>query len=188
MPRRSSRRSISTNFATRPLLDRGGMRRTWRRGRENVAKRYLAHVAAYNLGLRRAGTPRTAAGPRLLWLTTGDHLLFVLIMSAQTGSSAPPQPPRLRSSSSHPTTALYQRAADLARLHARLRCHGYPPCAHRLQQPKGNVDTECFVPTLKEELVWLRERTSPGAFLAALDRWLADYNAPYHRGLGSGPA
>lgn len=36
--------------------------------------------------------------------------------------------------------------------------------------PKGNVDTECFVPTLKEELVWLRERTSPGAFFAALDR------------------
>jgi putative transposase len=32
---------------------------------------------------------------------------------------------------------------------------------------------------LKEELVWLREWTSPTAFFAALDRWLADYNASY---------
>jgi hypothetical protein len=31
-------------------LDRGGMRRTWLRGRENVHKRYLVHVAGHNLG------------------------------------------------------------------------------------------------------------------------------------------
>ena len=42
------------------------MRRTWLRGRENVHKRYLIHVAGYNLGiLMRAsfgqGTPREAA-------------------------------------------------------------------------------------------------------------------------------
>jgi transposase len=48
------------------VLDRGGMRRTWLRGRENVHKRYLIHVAGYNLGiLMRAlfgcGTPREAA-------------------------------------------------------------------------------------------------------------------------------
>jgi transposase len=30
-------------------LDRGGMRRTWLRGRENVHKRYLLHVAGHNL-------------------------------------------------------------------------------------------------------------------------------------------
>src|SRR4029450_5923470 len=40
--------------------------------------------------------------------------------------------------------------------------------------PKGNADTERFLRTLKEELVWLREWTSPAAFFAALDRWLAD--------------
>ena len=32
-----------------PLLDRGGMRRAWLRGRENLHKRYLIHVAGYNL-------------------------------------------------------------------------------------------------------------------------------------------
>jgi transposase len=48
------------------ILDRGGMRRAWLRGRENLHKRYLIHVAGFNLGvLMRAlhgqGTPREAA-------------------------------------------------------------------------------------------------------------------------------
>ena len=48
------------------VLDRGGMRRTWLRGRENVHKRYLVHVAGYNLGilmraLLGAGTPKEVA-------------------------------------------------------------------------------------------------------------------------------
>jgi len=48
------------------VLERGGMRRTWLRGRVNVHKRYLVHVAGYNLGvlmraLVGAGTPREAA-------------------------------------------------------------------------------------------------------------------------------
>ena len=48
-------------------LDRGGMRRTWLRGRENVHKRYLLHVAGHNLSLLMrqligAGTPREAVG------------------------------------------------------------------------------------------------------------------------------
>jgi transposase len=47
------------------ILDRGGMRRTWLRGRENVQKRYLLHVAGHNLSLLMrqligAGTPREA--------------------------------------------------------------------------------------------------------------------------------
>lgn len=47
------------------VLDHGGMRRTWLRGRENVHKRYLIHVAGHNLGvlmrlLIGAGTPREA--------------------------------------------------------------------------------------------------------------------------------
>lgn len=45
------------------VLDDGGMRRTWLHGREKVAKRYLIHVAGFNLGLilrqlTRFGTPR----------------------------------------------------------------------------------------------------------------------------------
>jgi hypothetical protein len=44
-------------------LETGGMRRVWLRGRENILKRYLVHVAAFNLSLvMRAifgvGTPR----------------------------------------------------------------------------------------------------------------------------------
>ena len=64
---------VERSFAL--TLERGGLRRTWLRGRENVQKRYLVHVAAYNLGLvmRRllgAGTPKelAARGARLLWL------------------------------------------------------------------------------------------------------------------------
>ena len=39
------------------------MRRVWLRGRDNIQKRYLIHVAGYNLGsimrlLTGAGTPR----------------------------------------------------------------------------------------------------------------------------------
>jgi transposase len=45
------------------VLDDGGMRRVWLKGCENIAKRYLIHVAAFNLGLilRKLtgfGTPR----------------------------------------------------------------------------------------------------------------------------------
>jgi transposase len=48
------------------ILDRGGMRQVWLRGRENIHKRYLIHVARYNLGLimrllTGAGTPVRSA-------------------------------------------------------------------------------------------------------------------------------
>jgi transposase InsO family protein len=36
-----------------------------------------------------------------------------------------------------------------------------------------------FLRTLKEELVRLREWTSPAALFAALRRWIADYNTSY---------
>jgi hypothetical protein len=39
--------------------------------------------------------------------------------------------------------------------------------------------------TLQEELVWLRKWTSPAAFFAALERWLANYKAScLHSALG----
>ena len=49
------------------------MRRVWLRGRENVQKRYLIHVAGYNLGLimrllTGAGTPREFILPTSVWL------------------------------------------------------------------------------------------------------------------------
>ena len=55
------------------ILDRGGMRRVWLRGRDNVQKRYLIHVAGYNLGLimrllTGAGTPREFRVSAAAWL------------------------------------------------------------------------------------------------------------------------
>ena len=49
------------------------MRRTWLRGRENVHKRYLVHIAGHNLGILMrlligAGTPREAAARALAYL------------------------------------------------------------------------------------------------------------------------
>jgi transposase len=61
------------------VLDRGGMRRAWLRGRENVHKRYLVHVAGYNLGLimrllTGAGTPREFLARASLWLGATQDL------------------------------------------------------------------------------------------------------------------
>ena len=69
------------------VLDRGGMRRAWLRGRENVHKRYLIHVAGFNLGiLMRArfgcGTPREAADAAFaVWfvIQTENMLLFAFV-------------------------------------------------------------------------------------------------------------
>lgn len=51
------------------------MRRAWLRGRDNVKKRYLIHIAGYNLGLimrllTGSGTPRrwAEANSTLLWV------------------------------------------------------------------------------------------------------------------------
>src|SRR3989440_8719678 len=64
------------------ILDRGGMRRVWLRGRDNVQKRYLIHVAGYNLGLimrllTGAGTPREFQRQESAW--------FFAILSPTTG-------------------------------------------------------------------------------------------------------
>jgi transposase len=63
-------------------LERGGMRRTWLRGRETVHKRYLIHVAGHNLGILMrlligAGTPKEAAAR--------GQLLLLVVQMAETG-------------------------------------------------------------------------------------------------------
>ena len=51
--------------------------------------------------------------------------------------------------------------------------------------PKGNADTERFMRTMKEELVWINEWRSPKTFFEALDRWIDTYNSSYlHSSLG----
>jgi transposase len=82
---------VERSFAL--TLDRGGLRRMRLRGRDNVHKRYLVHVAGYNLGLVMrallgAGTPRQLAARRgaLLWLLHPDvGLLLVLILPPEPG-------------------------------------------------------------------------------------------------------
>src|SRR3954454_14410437 len=77
---------VERSFA--PILDRGGMRRTWLRGRENVHKRDLIHVAGHNLGLLMrlligAGTPKEAVARSwcfLVLLPTRDGACEALIM------------------------------------------------------------------------------------------------------------
>jgi putative transposase len=75
-----------------------------------------------------------------------------------------------------PTSLAFMRACAALSIHQVFTSYS---------NPKGNADTERFLRTLKEELVWLHEWTSPTAFFEALDRWLADYNASYlHSALG----
>ena len=64
---------VERSFAL--TLDRGGMRRAWLRGHDNVQKRYLIHVSGYNLGLimrllTGSGTPRRWADANIafIWL------------------------------------------------------------------------------------------------------------------------
>src|SRR3954465_14202551 len=74
------------------ILDRGGMRRVWLRGRENLHKRYLIHVAGYNLGLimrllTGAGTPRGSQAPVSVWFGAipppdGAFTLLLIVLSA----------------------------------------------------------------------------------------------------------
>jgi Transposase and inactivated derivatives len=72
-------------------LDRGGMRRTWLRGRENVHKRYLVHVAGHNLGILMrlmigAGTPKEAAARALAWLFFGstEEAAVIILVAASS--------------------------------------------------------------------------------------------------------
>ncbi len=63
------------------------MRRAWLRGRENLRKRYLIHVAGYNLGLIMrllvgAGTPRefvARASAHLLILMTANGAVLIIL-------------------------------------------------------------------------------------------------------------
>jgi len=64
---------VERSFAL--VLDRGGMRRAWLRGRDNVQKRYLIHISGYNLGLIMRlltgfGTPRSLADAKIgvIWM------------------------------------------------------------------------------------------------------------------------
>src|ERR1700681_374507 len=85
------------------VLERGGMRRTWLRGRENVHKRYLVHVAGYNLGILMralfgAGTPKEVAAIRNAFLFVIDAqdtvaIVVLAVFDAEVAALASPLPP-----------------------------------------------------------------------------------------------
>jgi transposase len=85
---------VERSFAL--TLDRGGMRRAWLRGRENLQKRYLVHIAGYNLGLVMrllvgAGTPRAflaRATAHLLVLTAVDGTMSAILIVATDTEAA----------------------------------------------------------------------------------------------------
>ena len=72
------------------------MRRTWLRGRENVHKRYLLHVAGHNLSLLMrqligAGTPREAVAGEyggIFVLLTPTGAMLVARGGSQSGQTA----------------------------------------------------------------------------------------------------
>src|ERR687897_91555 len=78
------------------VLNRGGMRRAWLRGRENLRKRHLVHVAGYNLGLIMrllvgAGTPReflARISAHLLALATANGAALVVLIIASGTETA----------------------------------------------------------------------------------------------------
>ena len=78
---------VESGFAH--VLERSSMRCTWLRGRENVHKQYLVHVAGYYLGILMralfgAGIPKEAAAIR-------NAFLFVIHKYSRT----PPRPTRI---------------------------------------------------------------------------------------------
>ena len=86
---------VERGFA--PILDRGGMRRAWLRGRENLHKRCLIHVAGHNLGLimrllTGAGTPREFQARSSAYLaatvTPAGGLCVLLIVAAGDETAA----------------------------------------------------------------------------------------------------
>ncbi len=51
--------------------------------------------------------------------------------------------------------------------------------------PKGNADTERMIRTMKEELLWLKQWTSPQQLTRELSLWVESYNQDYlHSALG----
>ena len=84
----AKRRTELAERSFQHILDRGRMRKTWLRGRENIEKRYLLHVAGFNLGLLMRkmigyGTPKGAAdGWNLVFVGIETKSVCILLVFA----------------------------------------------------------------------------------------------------------
>jgi len=77
---------------------------------------------------------------------------------------------------SQPTSKGYMEACQNMGIHQAFTSYN---------NPKGNADTERMFRTIKEELLWLHEWTSPFELVDALKAWITDYNGSYlHSTLG----
>ena len=115
-------------------LDRGGMRRTWLRGRENVHKRYLLHVAGHNLSLLMrqligAGTPREAVAGGyggIFVLLTPTGAMLVARGGGFRKAASRLSPPHSSSGGESRKKPLNQRAAEgIARIGPEFRSSSF---------------------------------------------------------------
>ena len=60
-------------------------------------------------------------------------------------------------------------------------CHamGIKQAFTSYNNPKGNADTERFMKTMKEELIWINEWQSTNKFIKDLEQWIEYYNSKY---------
>lgn len=71
---------------------------------------------------------------------------------------------------SQPTSVGFMKACQALGIHQAFTSYN---------NPKGNADTERVFRTMKEELLWLREWTSPFELADALEAWISYYNSSY---------
>ena len=77
---------------------------------------------------------------------------------------------------SQPTSLSFMKACHQLGIHQAFTSYN---------NPKGNADTERVIRTMKEELLWLKEWTSPNQLKRELSCWVESYNQDYlHSALG----
>lgn len=80
---------------------------------------------------------------------------------------------------SQPTSVVFMKTCSTLGIHQAFTSYN---------NPKGNADTERFMRTMKEELLWLHDWRSPAELATAVTAWLEHYNQQYlHSALGYRP-
>jgi transposase InsO family protein len=124
---------------------------------------YTKKIVGYHLGLQ----------------CTSRHWLLALDMAVnqQFPEGARGQEVHLMSDNGcQPTSVAFMAACSRLGIHQVFTSYS---------NPRGNADTERMIRTLKEELLWLKEWTSPFELAEALEKWVRAYNAEYlHSALG----
>ena len=124
---------------------------------------YTKKIVGYHVGLQ--STARH-------WLSAVD-----MAVNRQFPEGARDQGVNLMSDNGcQPTSVAFMQACSVLDIHQAFTSYN---------NPKGNADTERMMRTLKEELIWLREWTSPFELAEALEMWIERYNTEYlHSALG----